>query len=200
MLEKLLALLSVSALGAGAAVINIDGFLVSDNLLGGASDASYSEPGLMGGQDTGQPDSWNGDRRWGNDGAGTQSTWLFSGLPSGEYNVYASWRNVPQANVSLARYTGTDGLAPVELDQRIGAAALPGVVINDGSNDINFALVGTVSVADGDFALSVDDSVTGSADSTTFIFADAVALSVVPEPASLGLVLIGLLPILRRRR
>lgn len=190
----------VPSLGASGAVITVGDLLVSNNLLGGASDASYSEPGAFGGSDTLQPDSWGGDRRWANGGAATQASWAFSGLDNGVYDVYASWRNAPQANVSLAQYTGTDGFTSITLDQRVGAAALPGVVINDGANDINFASVGQVTVGDGSFTLSVDDSVTGSA-AGSFIFADAVAVrSAIPEPAALSLLGLGLLPLLRRRR
>ena len=47
----------VPSLGASGAVITVGDLLVSNNLLGGASDASYSEPGAFGGSDTLQPDS-----------------------------------------------------------------------------------------------------------------------------------------------
>jgi MYXO-CTERM domain-containing protein len=189
---------------ATAAVITVAGpggdFLVSNNLLAGASDASYSEPGAFGGQDTAQPDSWGGDRRWGNDGASTEATWLFGGLDNGVYEVYASWRNGAQANVSNAQYTGTDGFGAITFDQAPGAAAFPGVVLNDGIRDVNFVSLGQVAVADGDFSLSVNDGITGIA-VNTFIFADAVAIqSVVPEPSGIALLGLGLLPLLRRRR
>ena len=174
---------------------------MSDNLLSGASDASYSDnfPGA-GDQDTAQPDSWNGDRRWANGGAATSANWSFNSLTNGIYDVYASWRNNTQANVSLAHYTGTDGFATVDLDQRPGAAAHAGVVLNDGTRNVNFASLGQVTIADGNFTLTVDDSATGSADATTFIFADAVAIHQVPEPSSFGLLGLGFLALVRRRR
>ena len=59
------------------------------------------------------------------------------------------------------------------IDQAPGAAAFAGVVLNDGARDVNFVSLGQVTVADGDFALSVDDSINGNA-ANTFIFADAV--------------------------
>lgn len=198
-----------------AAVVTVPGpggsFLVSDNtLVGGiatgvtagppAADASYSEPGVFGGQDTGQPDSWNGDRRWGNDGSATMATWNFGSLPNGTYDVYASWRNIEQNNVSTAHYTGSDGFVTIDIDQRIGAAAHPGIVLNDGANDISFASLGSVTISDGEFTISVDDSVTGSADGTTFIFADAVAIGLIPEPSSFLLACAGALALLVRRR
>jgi hypothetical protein len=57
-----------------------------------------------------------------------------------------------------------------------GAASYPGIVLNDGERDVNFAALGAVDVADGTFEVSADDSVTGSADVSTFIFADAIAI------------------------
>lgn len=186
---------------ASGAVITVGDFLVSNNLLGGNSDASYSEPGAFGGEDTLQANSFGGDRRWANGGAATSASWAFDGLSVGVYDVYASWKNDGQANVSMAHYTGTDGFVNIDLDQRGGAAALPGVVISDGANDINFASVGQVTVADGGFTLTVDDSVTGGADGNTFIFADAVAIrSAIPEPSSFALLGLGLVSLLRRRR
>jgi len=191
----------LSSLAASGTVISMGDYLISDNLLGGASDVSYSETGITaGGQDTGQPDSWSGDRRWGNGGAGDSANWAFDGLGDGVYDVYASWKNGGQTNVSTAHYTGTDGFVAIDLDQRLGAAAFPGVVINDGANDVNFASLGQVTVADGTFTLTVDDSVTG-ADANTFIFADAVAIkAAVPEPSSLALLGLGMISLLRRRR
>jgi hypothetical protein len=48
--------------------------------------------------------------------------------------------------------------------------------LNDGVGDINFALLGEVGVSDGTLDVTVDDSVTGSEDGNTFIFADAIAI------------------------
>lgn len=153
-----------------------DTYLVIEAPVDGSATTNYSEPGPFGGGDTGQPDSWNGDRRWGNDGAGTSASWDFTEVPDGTYDVYASWRNNPQANVSLARYTGTDGFEEITLDHRLGAAGFTGITLSDGARDINFAALGMVTLADGEFTLTVDDSVTGAGDASTFIFADAVAL------------------------
>ena len=92
-------------LSATGAVITVAGpggdFLVSDNLVVGASDSSYS--GAMGGDDSAQPNSWGGTRSWGNSGAATEASWTFSGLDNGMYDVYASWKKEGQGNVSTAR-------------------------------------------------------------------------------------------------
>ncbi|MDG2401024.1 MAG: hypothetical protein P8M04_10660 [Akkermansiaceae bacterium] len=147
-----------------------DTYLVIDN-----SDGNYSEPGALEGQDTNQPDSWNGERRWGNAGTNTTATWSFAGLSSGTYQVYASWRNDGQWNVSTARYGLGDGGEAVDLDQRPGAASYPGIVLNDGARDVNFVLLGEVDVDDGNLDVTVDDSITEE-DALTFIFADAIAI------------------------
>ena len=174
--------ISLATAGSGGAtIIEVDAgggdtYLVIDASPDGSADANYSEPGALGGGDSAQLDSWNGNRRWGNDGAASSATWAFTGVPDGTYDVYASWRNNPQGNVSTARYTGSDGFVAVDLDQRGGAAAFPGIVLNDGSNDVNFAGLGRVTIADGTLTVTVDDSVTGAADAATFIFADAIAL------------------------
>ena len=161
----------------------------------------YSEPGQFGGQDVGQPDSWNGDRRWGDDGDATSAVYEFTGLTNGTYNVYSSWRNVPQANLGLAHYAVSDGGPTIDLDQTVGAAALSALVLNDGTNDIDFARLGSVVVADGDLTVTVDDTATG-AGSGQFIFSDAIAIGLVPEPSGYVLAMFGLLGIryLNRRR
>ena len=160
----------------------------------------YSEPGTFGGQDITGIESWNGDRRWGNDGADTSATYSFTDLVNGEYNVYASWRNVPQGNVSLAHYTVSDGGPTVDIDQRVGATALSALTLNDGTNDVDFALIGSVNVTDGDLLVTVDDSVTGSAENT-FIFSDAIAIGpVIPEPSGMVLGILGGISLLGLRR
>ena len=118
----------------------------------------YAEPGQFGGQDVDQPDSWNGDRRWGNDGANTQATWNFTGLDSGTYNVYASWRNGPQANVSTAHFSTSDSGPTADIDLSTGATAVSALTLNDGLQDVDFALIGSVTISDGDLTVSVDDS------------------------------------------
>ena len=184
-----------------------DSYFVADNgVVSGAGTAvtsapvdtntdHYSETGL-GGQDVGQPDSWNGDRRWGNNGADTSATFTFDDLLNGTYNVYASWRNVEQGNVSVARYSVSDGGPTTDLDQRPGSASQSALLLNDGTNDIDFALIGAVSISDGNLSVTVDDSATGSADGNSFIHVDAIAVGpVIPEPSSLVLAVLGLLGI-----
>lgn len=164
-----------------------DAYLVADNgIVSGAGSAStsvpvdtntghYFEPGQFTGQDVGQPDSWNGDRRWGNDGLNTGALYDFTDLSVGEYNIYASWRNVPQGNLGAARYQVSDGGPTVDLNQQVGATSLSALVLNDGLRDVQFALIGSVTVSDGGLQVYVDDSVTGTA-GNTFIFSDAIAI------------------------
>ena len=143
----------------------------------------YSEIGFNG-QDVGDvvPDSWNADRRWGNNGEETVATWKFEELGNGTYNVYASWRNVPQNNLSFAQYSMTDGGPTVELDQRIGTTAQSELLLNDGERDVDFALIGAVTISDGDLEVTADDSIT-DIDGTNrdFIHADAIAIGPLPN-------------------
>jgi hypothetical protein len=199
--------LAVGATSHGAAVAVVSGgdtYLVADNGIVSAAGTAvtsdpvdtntdhYSEPGQFGGQDVGQPDSWNGDRRWGDDGDATSALYEFTGLTNGTYNVFSSWRNVPQANLGLAHYSVSDGGPTIDLDQTVGATALSALVLNDGTNDIDFALLGSVAVADGDLTVTVDDTVTG-AGGGNFVFSDAIAIGLVPEPSGYILALFGLL-------
>ena len=208
--------LAVGATAHGAAVAVVSGgdtYLVADNgIVSGAGTAvtttavdtntdHYSEPGQFGGQDVGQPDSWNGDRRWGDDGDATSALYEFSGLTNGTYDVYASWRNGEQGNLGLAHYSMSDGGPSIDLDQVPGAAAISALVLNDGTNDIDFAFLGSVAVADGDLAVTVDDTATG-AGGGQFIHTDAIAIFLIPEPSGYILAMFGLLSIrcLNRRR
>ena len=149
----------------------------------------YFEVGQYSGQDLGVPDSWNGDRRWGNLGVDTMAVFTFTDLENGDYNVYASWRDAPQGNVSLAHYQVSDDGPTVDLDQRIGASAQAELTLNDGSNDIDFAFIGTVNVADGDLSVVVDDTATGPGDEpggADFIHTDAIAIGPIPEMTGVG--------------
>ena len=157
-------------------------FLVIDNLASAETGNGYAEPGPFGGEDLNQPDSWAGDRRWGNQGGAlTDATWTFSGLESGTYDVYASWKNGGQANLTdVAPYTVSDGGGQVIIDQRTGPDALPGIVelADSGARSIFFApLASAVEVGDGELTVTLnDDETPGGGDDTTFVIADAVAI------------------------
>ena len=149
-----------------------DEYLVIDNASGAPA---YTEPAGSFGQDTGQSDSWNGDRRWDNGGgANTAAVWTFTGLPNGEFDVYASWRNASQNNLTTtAPYHVSDGLGIVIKNQRVGNQG--DLVLTDPlARDVNFARLGTVTVADGDLTVTLNDD--ASTSNSTFIFADAVAV------------------------
>ncbi|MCA9265081.1 MAG: hypothetical protein KDA60_14575 [Planctomycetales bacterium] len=187
----ILALILIASSPIDAAPVTVfsgaDAYLVADNgIVSGVGTAGtavpvdtntdhYSEPGLFAGQDIGQGDSWNGDRRWGNDGLGTAALYDFTDLTAGNYNIYASWRNPAQGNLGLARYQVSDGGPTIDIDQSVGATALSALVLNDGLRNVDFALIGSVTVSDGTLQVYVDDSVTGT-DANTFIFSDAIAI------------------------
>jgi len=105
-----------------------------------------------------------------NDGGSPASaSWTFSNLASGEYEVSASW--VGDFNRSLVSpFTLSDGGGLVEVDQRNNSTSV----------------LGTVTVTDGEFVVSLTDD--ASTDPGTFVIADSVSLTVIPEPATLGMV------------
>ncbi|MDG2401027.1 MAG: hypothetical protein P8M04_10675 [Akkermansiaceae bacterium] len=189
-----------------ASVVTVNGdFLVIDNVV----DANFSSSGF-GGSDTGQPESWNGVRDWGNGGAATTATWNWgtgnagdSALGAGVYEIYASWKNGPQANLNDAIFTGTDGWAGVTVDEAPGTSSYAGTLgietLNDGSRDVDFVLLGSATVSDGTFSLTITDD----AANANFIHVDAAAIrqiNPVPEPSLSLLGLLGFGLLLRRRR
>jgi len=164
-------------------------YIVINNGLDGNDALGYSEGGIkFEGQDIAavMDDSWENDRRWGSSGIDTTATWSFTGLESGTYSVYASWKNGPQGNVSTAKYSMSDDGAEVELDQSLGAEGYPGIILNDGIANVNFALLGEVGVSDGTLDVTVDDSVTGGGDPNSFIFADAIAIGPINALGGIG--------------
>ena len=149
----------------------------------------YIEVGQYSGQDLNVPDSWNGDRRWGNLEMDTLAAYSFANLENGDYNIYTSWRNVPQSNISLAHYQVSDDGPDVEIDQRIGSSAFGDLTLNDGTRNIDFAFIGTVSITDGDLSVLVDDTATGPGDEpggTDFIHTDAIAIGPLPDITGVG--------------
>ena len=161
-------------------------YLVVDNAVfengGLRKQAFYFEGGAFAGQDEPVTTAWNGDRRWGNDGAATSATWSYDSLANGTYDVFASWNNDAQANVGLAHYT-LDGGTTIDVDQSVGAFNTPGSVsLDDGSQLVDFAPLGQVTVTDGILTVTVDDTATGAGVLGGFIFADAIAIcEVVPS-------------------
>ncbi|RKZ12526.1 hypothetical protein DRQ53_14630, partial [bacterium] len=103
-----------------------------------------------------------------NDGGSPASaSWTFSNLASGEYEVSASW--VGDFNRSLVSpFTLSDGGGLVEVDQR----------------NNSMSVLGTVTVTDGEFVVSLTDD--ASLDVATWVIAESVSLTVIPEPATLG--------------
>jgi hypothetical protein len=91
----------------------------------------YFELGQFSGQDVGQPDSWNGDRRWGNLGDATFAIYTFTGLENGVYDVFTSWRDAPQGNISFAHYQISDDGPVIDLDQSVGTTALSELTLNE---------------------------------------------------------------------
>ncbi len=172
----------VLSAGAQVSVTDAGGdeYLVIDN--GDASPAYTEGGGGFAGTDNGQADSWNGDRRWDNGGgANTAAVWTFDDLPLGQYDVYASWRNEAQGNLTTAApYQVSDGLGTVVKNQRAGNDG--DLVLDDsGSRSIEFSLLGRVTVTDGTVTVILNDDASTAGD--TYVFADAIALGPMNQAA-----------------
>lgn len=162
-------------------------------------DAGYAVTGVT--EQGGIGDAYGGDQAFNNTGGNlTQNaTYTFSGLASGMYEVFASWRANGQANADFMQVAVSDGGPTTSFNQRnTGPAA--DLVINDGTQDINFERVGLVNVSDGNVVVTTSLGLGGA---QQFFINDAIAINqVVPEPSAglLGLMGLGFLATRRRRR
>jgi len=125
-------------------------------------------------------------------GAGDTATWTVNGYaPGTSVDVYATWRN--QGNFSSSSPYVINGGTAIFVDHR--AAPAGDLVLADpagGTED--FQLLGTAT-ADGSGQVQVVLT-TG----TTFTPVDAVAFVAIPEPATMALISLGGLAMLKRRR
>jgi hypothetical protein len=131
------------------------------------------------------------------------ATWNFTGLANGAYEVYATSLQSTQGNLSTsAPYTMSDGGGLFGLNQR--ATPTGDLIVADtngsGVDFLEFQRIGYVSVLDGDFLVRLDAVAGGGAND--FVFADAVAIRLVPEPSKSLLLLSSLLScgLIRRRK
>lgn len=167
--------------------------LVIDN---GDFGSGYAVSGV-----TEQPigDAFGGDQAFNNTGGNlTQNaTYTFTGLTVGTYEVYASWRLNGQANADFMQVAVSDGGPTVSFNQT-NIGPLADLVINDGSQDMNFQSVGQVVVTDGGLVVTTSLGLGGA---QQFFINDAVAIDLIPEPSGAVLTLLGLSVLgLRRRR
>ncbi len=154
-------------------------YFVIDNVVGGdPPEFTETLDGTSGFDTNGGGFHWGTTRRWSNGGA-TSATWSFSGLLSGSYDIYASWRNSAQGNLGTANYVVSDGGPSVNLNQIPGAGTIPGGVLLDESptESVNFAPIGSANVFDGTL------DITASKAGGSFIFYDAIAIAPTPVPA-----------------
>ena len=162
---------------AGKEFLVIDNGITVNSAVPDLKIALYEETATFSGQDTTILTAWKGDRRWGNNGASTSATWSFNSIANGSYLVYASWNNLPQANLGAARYYFSTAGSAFDIEQSGGTDASPGsIALNDGTNLISFAPIGTAVVTNGNLEVTVDDTVTDVGDLEGFIFADAIAI------------------------
>lgn len=118
-------------------------------------------------------------------------TTTVTGLANGSYNVYVVYETKSDANWLVQ--AAISGQSLVTYDKTNGTAT--GTTWESGSTIEMQALLGTVAVTDGSFAVNIDDWAGGpqSPDRTWY---DGVSYEVVPEPSTIALLITGLFGLL----
>ena len=125
---------------------------------------------------------WNDSEYDYSPGSTETATWTFGGLTSGDmWDVFGSWGNVGQANLSQEAPYTIQGGANILVNQEVGATG-DLVLVDSIPADVNFQKLGTATV---DGAGQVIVTLSGAADD--WVIADAVAITPVPEPSSFAL-------------
>ena len=133
-------------------------------------DPGYSVSGVT--EQEGITDAYSGDQAFNttSGNTGQSASYTFEGLASGNYEVFASWRQGGQGNVGAMKVAVSDGGPTVDVVQtNIGPTA--DLVLNDGAIDVNFQKIGEVTVSDGQLV------VTTSLGSGNFFINDAIAIN-----------------------
>lgn len=133
-------------------------------------DPGYSVSGVT--EQEGITDAYSGDQAFNSTSGNTtqNASYTFDGLTSGNYEVFASWRQGGQGNVGAMKVAVSDGGPTVDVVQT-NVGPTPDLVLNDGAIDVNFQKVGEVTVSDGQLV------VTTSLGSGNFFINDAIAIS-----------------------
>ena len=138
------------------------------------------------------------------------ATWNFTGVADGIYDIFATWDQDGQANLSTAApYTISDGGGLVTVNQEL--APLMDIILDDTDNAnldfFSFQRLAQVAVRDGTLTVRLDAVAGGTAND--FVFADAVAIRQVqalPEPTTsvlwliVGTIGFSLVCLMRRHR
>lgn len=111
-----------------------------------------------------------------------KAMYTFRGLAPGRYKVLASWSMKGQYNADIMKVSVSDGGPTVNFNQRkIGPA--DNLVVNDGRKDINFELVGFVTVTDGKLVVTTS---LGTGGDQNYFITDAIAVVQVPFSTELA--------------
>ncbi|MCD4824819.1 MAG: PEP-CTERM sorting domain-containing protein [Phycisphaerae bacterium] len=188
-LTMLLAMVALLASSAQAAVITPE-YLIDNG------DAGYSTTGTWTGYTSTNYFNTDNESAAYNDAPTATATWAFTGVTNGTYDVYAIWRAHTNRTPD-AVYTITDGLGAVSVNQTLAPAQDVEITDNQPA-DLWFEKLGTVTITDG--TVDVVLSFGSGTQANDVLMSDAVALDLVPEPATMTLLLLGLPLALRRRR
>lgn len=120
------------------------------------------------------------------------ATWSFTGLADGTYEIYATWDQDGQGNLTTAAPysfapTGGTGSSTTVNQESVGTGPDADLIIDDtdasGTLSFDFEKLGAVTVKAGQLDVRLD-AVTGGG-SSDFVFADAVAIEAVTVPTGL---------------
>ncbi len=161
--------------------------------LGGTGDGTIDGTGDWT-QATSVHPNYNSDNRYAyysnNGGAAGENsdataTWTFDNVADGTYDIIATWASGTWG--ASGDYTVSDGGTGSTVSFKNGPDHDTGWIFDDDSEAHWFQNIGSVTVTDGDVVVTLGFSAGQSADEA--LIADAVAL--VPEPATVGMLMLG---------
>lgn len=196
LLGTILAIVAVGILtGSAHAATIIDGWTVVDD-----TDGSPEFTQISGWRQSVSGDTSGFDETywfdWEENGSNpAYSTWTFTGLTNGRYEVAVTW--VADTNrTTAAPFTIQGSTFYVNQEN-----APDDFTLNDGDSNHPFEiLTSTAFVTDGTLTVRLDDVANPLPTRVNFVIADAVAIRAIPEPASGLLLVLGGLVLFRRRR
>jgi hypothetical protein len=181
--------------------------IIIDASAANLANGSWSKSG-NGGYANGNRTEWNWTNAYGGTAdtfaSGGTSTWTFSGLSAGDYDVYITLAN------KVAGYTGDWESSFSDFNIYDGGSLLDTVTVDQENEDgtpqaapdlihegVGWLKLGTFTLSSGN---NLVVSVTGPGADGRHVIADAVMVNAVPEPASLALIGLAAPLLLTRRR
>jgi hypothetical protein len=170
-----------------------------------SGDPGWSFEGGIGGYGNGNRADVNWDTAYGGLADWIQSGnahWLFSGLSAGEYDVYASFVNTVPAwtgnwdssSAPFSVYDGANYLGGGLVDEEFEDGDVPSLDLT--YDNYSWTKIGTFTIT----GSTMEVILTGPGNDGRNVLTDAVLINPVPEPATVSLIGLGAIALLRRRR